>query len=540
MRRPLLSAALSLLFLFAAATAATGQAATRQETVVILMGREPATPIPLLTQGMSANQDVANLLFLPLAQLGPNNITVGDKGFVPMLARSWVRRDSLTLVFEMDPRARWHDGVPVTARDAALALNLARDSTISAGTALLLRRIASATAEDALHLVVRFSEAYDEQFYDVIYQVSPLPAHLIDTIPKGALRQSAFASAPVGNGPYRWSRRVPGQQLDLVANDQFFLGKSGPRRVTILTVTDSDARINLLLSGGADVLQTLGTTTEIARVQADKRLAIFPTPSFTVGYLLFNQRDPTDLSRPHPILANRDVRAALQMALDIPAIVEATFGPWASIPVGPVPELSWIRDPSTRPAARNTTGALALLKANGWFDTDGDGYLDKSGKPLALSISFPGSSAPRAQIALLVQEELRQIGVKVELARLEGSVWNERRNKGNFDIDFGQATLDPSPYGLTQSWGCAGRGGSNVGHFCDPAVDSLLRAAQLSRKDALALYRQAVRTLVDDVPAIFVYSPTLPFTVAKRIRRVEINPTYLYSALWRWNPGPLP
>jgi peptide/nickel transport system substrate-binding protein len=538
-RRPLPAAALSLLLLFAAATAAVGQSATRQETVVIAMGREPVTPIPTLTGG-SASIDVATLLFLPLAQLGPNNITAGDKDFVPVLARSWKRRDSLTLVFEMDPRARWHDGVPVTARDAALALNLARDSSVSAGTALLLRRVASATAEDPQHLVVRFTEAYDEQLYDAIYQVSPLPAHLVDTIPKGRLLHSAYASAPVGNGPYRWSRRVPGQQLDLVANDQFFLGKPGPRRVTILTVTDPEARMNLVLSGGADVLQTLGATSDVARVQADKRLAIYPAPSFGVGYLLFNQRDPADLTQPHPVLADRDVRTAIRMALDVPAIVEATFGDWASVPVGPVPQLFWIRDPAVRPPAQNTTGALALLKARGWFDTDGDGYLDRNGKPLALSINFPASSAPRAQVALLVQEQLRQVGIKIELNRLEGSVWNDRRNKGHFDIDFGQATLDPSPYGLMQSWGCAGRGGSNVGYYCDPKVDSLLSAALLSRKNALPLYRQAVRTIVDDVPAVFVYSPTLPFTVSRRIRRVEINPTYLYAALWRWNPGPLP
>ncbi len=168
------------------------------------------------------------------------------------------------------------------------------------------------------------------------------------------------------------------------------------------------------------------------------------------------------------------MRAAIQMALDVPAIVEATFGDWASVPVGPVPELSWIRDPSVKPPTQNTTGALALFKARGWFDTDGDGYLDKNGKPLALSISFPSSSAPRAQIALLAQEQLRHVGVKIELNRLEGSVWNERRNLGNFDIDFGQATLDPSPHGLVQSWGCAGRGGSNVAYYCDPKVDSLL------------------------------------------------------------------
>ena len=107
MRRTLRPALLllALAFPFAAADV-HGQGATRQETVVIVGGQEPASPIPTLLANSAVNRTVSDLLFLPLARLGPENITSGDKGFVPQLARSWTRRDSLTLVFEMDPRAR--------------------------------------------------------------------------------------------------------------------------------------------------------------------------------------------------------------------------------------------------------------------------------------------------------------------------------------------------------------------------------------------------------------------------------------------------
>jgi peptide/nickel transport system substrate-binding protein len=538
-RRYLRPAVLLPLALLSTASRAGGQAAARQQTVVIAVGQDPATPIPTLLMSSVVAREVSELLFLPLASLGPNNITAGEKDFVPQLARSWHRRDSLTLVFEIDPRARWHDGAPVTAADAALALNLARDSTVDPGRALLLRHVASAAAEDVAHLVVRFTEPYDEQFYDAVYHVSPLPAHLLDTVPRGGLARSAYAGAPVGNGPYRWVRRVAGQQLDLAANEQFFRGAPGPRRVTFLVTKDPEAQINLLLSGAADVLQTLGPVTNVARVSADPRVTLYPVPSLTVGYLLFNQRDPGNLARPHPILADREVRAALALALDVRAMVQSTFGPWASIPFGPVPQLSWIRDPSTRPASPDPAGARALLRARGWVDTDGDGVLDRNGKPLELSLSYPATSAPRAQMALLAQEQLRQVGVRITLNPLEGPVWAERRGRGNFDIDFSSATLDPSPSGLVQSWSCAGRGGSNVAHYCDPAVDSLLDRARHDRKNGLALYRQAIRTIVSDAPAVFIFSPTYPYAVASRIRHVEVNPVAPFSGLWRWNPGPL-
>jgi peptide/nickel transport system substrate-binding protein len=533
------AAALALLVSTFAVAPAAAQGATRQETVVIVGGQEPASPVPTLLGNSAANMAVTDLLFLPLARLGPDIVTSGDKGFTPVLARSWTRQDSLTLVFEIDSRARWHDGVPVTARDAALALNLARDSTVDPQRALLLRHVASATAADDRHLVVRFDEAYDEQLYDAVYHVSPLPAHLVDTIPRGALARSPFAGAPVGNGPFTWGRRVAGQQLELNAYDAFFLGKPGPSKVLLLTVRDPEAQINLLLSGSADVLPAPGTIATISRVTADKGVHVYPVPSFTVGYLSFNQRDPADVGRPHPILSDSGVRAAIAMAIDRRAIVEATFGPWAAVPEGPVPQLSWIRDPAFRPAPADPAGARALLRARGWSDTDGDGILDKDGKPLALALNYPAQSATRGQMALQVQEQLRQVGIRIDVNRLDGPVWSERRDRGNFDIDFGSATMDPSPAGIVQSWSCAGRGGANKAYYCDPKVDSLLaQALRAPRKEALTLYRQAVRTIVADAPAVFLFAPTTPMAVSDRIRHVELVPVAPWSALWRWSPGP--
>src|SRR5690348_11570686 len=70
-------------------------------TIVIISGQFPSQPIPTLTRG-TADNDIADLLFLRLARMGPSLTTAGDRGFEPQLARSWTRRDSLTLVFELD------------------------------------------------------------------------------------------------------------------------------------------------------------------------------------------------------------------------------------------------------------------------------------------------------------------------------------------------------------------------------------------------------------------------------------------------------
>src|SRR5215212_7761272 len=181
------AAALAGLVGFVAAQSSSGN---RGGSIVIVTGQQPTVPIPTLMEGAAnsvGNLELADQLFLRLAGLGPTLLTAGDRGFVPLLARSWTRRDSLTLAFDLDPRARWQDGAPVTARDVVFTFGRARDSRIAPRLAALLRHITSVTAEGERRVVVRFSHAYSEQLYDATFHVAPIPAHLLDSMPPEAL-----------------------------------------------------------------------------------------------------------------------------------------------------------------------------------------------------------------------------------------------------------------------------------------------------------------------------------------------------------------
>jgi peptide/nickel transport system substrate-binding protein len=261
-------------------------------------------------------------------------------------------------------------------------------------------------------------------------------------------------------------------------------------------------------------------------------------PTFSVGYLLFNQRAYGDRTRPHPILADVEVRRALAMALDRQALVRTTFGNFGEVAEGPVAQLHWIRDPGARATRNDPRRAAALLAARGWRDTDGDGVLDRNGVPLSLRVNFPAPSAARAMIAAQAQDQLRRIGVRIELVRLDGPVWAERRGKGEFDIDFSSASLDPSPAGLVQSWSCAGRGGSNVAQYCNPAVDSLLDQAIAGGGDTRRIWREVVRTINQDAPAVFVYAPVSAMALHRRYADVVVRPESWWSSLWRWRVRP--
>ncbi|HKU62264.1 MAG TPA: ABC transporter substrate-binding protein [Gemmatimonadales bacterium] len=528
---------LLLLALLATAPAAAQRAPT---SIVIVTGGEPTMPIPTLMEGPQsnvANFEVADHLFLRLANLGPGLITAGDRGFVPMLARSWSRRDSVTLVFELDPRARWHDGAPVTSRDVVFAFARARDAAIAPKLATLTQNITAVEADGDHRVIVRFRRPYAEQLYDATWHVAPLPSHLLARLSPEALARSAFVEHPIGDGPYRWVRRVPGEFIELAADTTFFLGRPGIDRVIIRSAADADARLNLLLSGQADAMDNVPPpTSNLQRVGADPDIRLVPVPSSTLGFLLFNQRARRDSTRPHPILADADVRRALVLALDRQVLVRAVMGEYGEVPFGPASPLLWIRHGAGTPLRQDREAARRLLAARGWADHDRDGVLDRNGVPLALALNYPGTSAVRRTMAQLIQEQYRQVGVRVDLAQFEFPVYLERRDAGDFDIDFSSSVQDPSPSGLTQSWTCAG--GTNRAHYCDPAVDSLITRAIDSQGDTGPLWKRVLQRIEQDAPAAFIFAPTYVYAVNRRYRDVTIRPESSWIGLWRWSVGP--
>jgi peptide/nickel transport system substrate-binding protein len=510
-------------------------------SIVIVTGQLGTLPIPTLMEGPAAsvsNLELADQLFLRLTGLGPTLLTAGDRGFVPLLARSWIRRDSVTLVFELDPRARWQDGAPVTARDVVFTFERAQNPAIAPRLVDLLRRIESVQAEGNQRVVFRFSEAYPEQLYDATFHVAPLPAHLLDSIAPVAVARSSFVTQPVGSGPYRLVRSVAGQFVELAANQQFFLGKPKLQRVIIRAAADPEARLNMVLSGQADAIDNVVPPLDnIRRISADSTLRLIPVPSPTVGFLLFNQRDPRDSTRSHPLLSDARVRRAITLGLDRQLMVRAVFGSYGEVPYGPVSPLLWIRHHAPRAARQNITEARQLLAAAGWRDSDGDGTLERDGRPLTLTLSLPNTSAIRRQMSLLAQEQLRQLGIRLDLQQLEFPLWLERRSTGRFDVDFAATSQDPSPSGLTQGWSC--RGGTNIAKYCNPRTDSLLEKASAGRgeKDPAQAWVAVLRQIEADAPAAFLYAPSYVYAVKRRFRSVAISPASSWQQLRLWSDG---
>ncbi len=529
-------AALTLAVL--ASSVATAQSSPAP-TLVIAGAGDPSSPVPTLWRNDQGNREISDLLFLHLADPGPALSTTDENSFVPRLARRWERRDSTTLVLELDRRATWQDGTPVTARDVILSLNRARDPALSPQLSTLLRRVKSVSAEGDHRVVVTFTTTYAEQLYDVVYHAPPLPAHLLDAIAPESLATSAFVARPVGNGPYAFVRRVPGQVVELVANDRFFLGRPGIRRMLFLSARDAEARVNLLLTGQVDAIENIYSLPNWSRVERLPGYLLYPVPGLALTYANINQRDPADTSRAHPILADPVVRRALVLALDRATMVKAVYGPLARVPDGPLSAILHRTIDPPPAVGVDTAAARHLLGSRGWRDHDGDGILDKDGRPLAFGLMIPNVVAARVALGTQMQEAWRRLGIAVELEIVDRGVYLERRNAGRFDLELYGVIQDPSPAGLVQSWSCRGIGGSNVSHYCNPVVDSLLaRAAESRHPAAERLYRDAVRRIADDLPAIFLVAPVFGAQIHGRFTNVTVRPESSWLLAWQWRLRP--
>lgn len=524
--------ALALMLLGTGATAPAG--AQQADTLVIATGGAFSPPVPGLTRANEAIR-ISELLFLRLGRHGAT--TAGDQAAVPELARSWRRLDSVTLAFELDPRARWHDGRPVTADDVLFSFARMRDPKVSPVTAPLLQGIASVEADGSARVLVRFTRPYSEQLYDATYHVQILPRHLLGAVPPDSVAKTSFATMPIGNGPYRVARNQPGEFIELAAVPGFFLGRPTIDRVVWRLAPSHEARLNMLLSDAADVQEDLIPPVQnLERVKARRDLRVSRFPSTSVTYLLFNTRSPADTSRLHPILSRPAVRQALSLAVDRATIVASQLGGNAAISSSPAPAGAWYHSLAPGPPRFDPSQARALLARDGWRDTDGDGILEREGQRLALNILVPSSSTARVQLVQIVEQQWRAIGVDAQLQPVEGAVWGSSRRAGSFDISVESFSLDPSPWGLLDLWGCAG--GTNYARYCNPAADSVLAAAHWTRDNPAPLLRRYLATLADDHPAAFLFSRDFVVTIPKKYGSVALHPESPYRMVWTWGRHP--
>ena len=509
--------------------------------LVIVAPGEPDILLPPVGS-TSIGRDVTDQIFRKLADIGMSSNTVGDEDFQPDLALRWEWKGPLTLVFHLDPKARWQDGAAVTAADVAFTYAIYTDSLVSSPFRAALRFISAVTARDSLTAVFQFQKRYPEMFYDAVYHMRVMPAHLLRDLPRDQWKTAPFGRAPVGDGPYRFVQWKAGESLELVADSTFagVGGRAHIRRIIWRFTPNLQVAVMQVAAGQGDAAEVLGPPDFVKQAQAAPQLATYSYKGSTYGYMGFNLAAPGDSTRPHPLFGDRQLRRALAMGIDRERLLRSVFGDLAKVPPGPVSQLSWIWDPTVRGLPYDSIGAARLLTQLGWIDANGDGIRDRNGSPLAFRLLVPTTSGIRRQYARLLQEQFRLMGVDVQLDEVDFGTFLARARVGQFDALLNAWSTDPTPSaGIPQTWTSAGVGGgrSNYGRYVNPAFDRLVDrtvSSAANRAAARRGWRIAIEMVNQDAPAIFLFAPDNVAAVDKRVAGVVIRPDSWLALLRTW------
>lgn len=359
-----------------------------------------------------------------------------------------------------------------------------------------------------------------------------LPRHLLDTIPRVRLATSAFARHPVGIGPFRLARWTPGADIVLEADSGYFLGRPALDRIVWRVLPDVSAAVSALIAGEADAMETIPQRDELDRARRAPDLTLIPYPSPILGGIAFNLRRPP--------FQDRELRRALAMAVDRATIVRNIFGDHGEVPAGSTTPMQWIAEGPVRQLPYDTVEAARILEARGWRDADGDGLRERAGVPLRFTLLVPTTSRIRQQAAVLVQDQLRRVGVAVRIEPLDFAVFMQRSERGAFELVFFSRTLEASPGTLWTDWSTSAIGAVNSGGYSSPVFDSVVTAAlsARTRTEATPLFRRALEILNDDAPAVFVYAPRNAAAIHRRFENVTIRPDSWLATVAAWSVAP--
>lgn len=549
MRRclPALAAAACGLLFVACATDSAEQADASAEgadggTVVIALKDEPSTLMPPLVRS-DHEQVITEVVYDRLADIGPALQTVGDAGFTPRLASSWRwSDDSLSIAFTLQPDARWHDGTAVSSSDVQRTFELYRDPLVGSPSVELIRNIDSVSTPDAQTAVFWFAQRSPLQFYDATYHMFVLPAHLLEGVTAASLETVPLARAPVGTGRFRFVAWRAGTNIEIGADTGNYRGRAHLDRVIYVTAPDESAAFINLATGEADFRSPLRSD-DVGQIGALPDLKVVTYATLGYQYLAFNLRNPAGTSAPHPVLGDRAVRRAISMATDRARIVESVFDSLGVPAVAPSPSTYTPADMPLQPITHDPVAARALLDSAGWLPTEPDGVRARNGTPLRITILTPAGVDTRERMALMLQAQLKAVGVQVDIRALEIPTLVADLEAGRFDAFMGGLTVSPGMVGLRQNWGSGGIGpsGNNMGAYSNPVYDAVVDTFLTTFDPATAsrTLAGALQILIDDAPGVWLAEPRIPAGMHRRINPGVAPKTGWWHALpdWRIRPA---
>lgn len=483
----------------------------------------------LAVSSSQTTTEILNLLYCHLLDEQPD-YKDHPPTFRPRLAESYeFSSDRKTLTFKLRKGVTWSDGVALTADDVRWTWQAQTHPGVAWDSVGMKSSIVDVEVVDAHTVRFHFTHAYPGQLVHA-NEGGILPKHAWNAIPFEQWRNSGdwFREHMVVSGPFtldRWKRQ---EEIVLARNPRYFEpGLPYLDRVIFRVIPDPANQLTQFLSGSIDYIRQLpaAQAAEIARLD-DKRLLTFWPAQFTS--ILWNLRSP--------LFAEVDVRRALAHAIDRQTIVDALWYQWAQVANSPIISSVWGHNRNLPQRPFDPNEAQRLLATAGWRDTDGDGVLDKDGLHFSFELLVNDGNQERVDAAIMIQDQLRRVGIEVRPLVLEWNLLDSRMTGGEFGaviIGLGlETSLDVSAYFHTDSISTE----MNFGGYTNPEVDRLLDSirSQIRLEDAQPYLDRLQEVLDEEQPQTILWESQRLVGLSRRLQGATPNAISTLDGLERW------
>ncbi len=582
MRSRLLSAAVAAFMMTAyvvlSGCSAEGNRASvsADSTLVIAMLGDANYLNPVIGASVTSS-NVYGLIYPGLIQsdfdtsTGLLNFIASEKSLLPLgapakkdrkrspIARTWFMADdhrSITYILRDD--VTWDDGTPLTAHDFRFSYELYGNPLIASPRQQYLAELVGAdtgvidfdkaiVAPDDTTLVFRFYKPVSERLALFHTSLTPVPKHIWQDVPPEEFRQSGLNQTPLGAGPYRLKSWQKQQQILLESNPQCRLPKPGTiPRIMFRIVPDYTVRLTQLQTGAVDVVENIKPEDFAGLESASADIDIKSVGLRVYDYVGWSNIDQEAFHRdgslqPHPLFGSAAVRRALTLAIDRQSIIDGYLGPYGVICNTDIsPSLRWAYNDAIRPYGFDPDEAVRILESEGWIP-GADGIRQKDGRRFSFVLYTNSGNARRNFASVIIQQNLREIGIECRLDVQESNVFFENLRLRKLDAWMAgwSIGLEIDPL---DGWGSdLDKSRFNFTAYRNPRIDELCMLAkeQLDPVDARPYWMEYQEILHRDQPTTFLYWIKETQGFNRRIQGEEINilSTFYNIDDWTLNPS---
>jgi peptide/nickel transport system substrate-binding protein len=500
--------------------ASAGSAAPKRGGTFKIPITANVTPWPPI--GLIQNLMVNKSLFNGLVRYSPVDWTPQ-----PDLAEKWeISKDGLTWTFYLRKGVTWHDGKPFTADDVKFSLDLYADPKVSSILQGNLEPVAGVEAVNPTTIKVVTKQPYSSLVELLCYLTFMLPKHLLagQEFNRSKFPQE-FLRRPVGTGPFKFGEHIAGDHFTVLANDQYHEGRPNLDSVIYKVVRDLNSTVVQVKTGELDI--AFPTTAQLPALESAPNLYVIERGLMDYRFFGPNHNDP----KLGKWFKERRVRQALAHAINAKGIIGQVAKGKADRSRGPLPPAlkSWyVKDAPV--FDYDPERAKKLLSEVG-FKAGPDGVLAKDGEKFSFAFFSDQGQPEREQTSLIVQQNLKDIGIDAQFQALEFNnfMTRERVNKDFSAVCFYYVT--PATPDLHSYWQTGGS--TNEWGYSNPEVDRMFRdgLGLFDQEKRRQHYRKLYTLIAEEQPVNYIYHPHELQAVNKKIRgwaRTDYRNALLY------------